>query len=475
MVICKHIRPFWGVPLEEPCSGICRQLAHLMKLTWQTMGPNVGYSIIEADVPQLLGFLGVVEPEVVGPAKTYHGTCDNSLRNNRRYTRRDGEFIIRGMVVSKSLSSSMDTTGVYVLTLTTGVTLKYQSPADPVSYSLLRSFDYLYYPVCFAINVFDTAANVANLVAFHKMGLKDVVNFSFFILALSDFSFSVLTAFVIYGGFVMLLAFPGELWATDIYPFAICFMFYSVVFKDTTVVITAYIAVARCCLVALPLQFKSIFTSGRNRGILVAIVILVTLLHLPLFFTQGVAWRLDPRTNTTRVYMWMLDSRQYTLEYNDIVNKNIVPNTSLAVIIISLVIMSIKLSAASKFRNTLTSKGHDQENILRESDNVKKRFALTSGHLSKKDVRVVKAVCSVAGLYVFSTLPLVFQSLARLIVLDFNFGKRLNNTYNLVLVFTSIVGNFNSAFNFFLYYKYNSKFRNILIAGCLSSVDKETK
>ncbi|KAK0054426.1 neuromedin-U receptor 1 [Biomphalaria pfeifferi] len=357
----------------------------------------------------------------------------------------------------------MATTRGYALTVTLGIrptSVNQPMGADPVSYTLLRFFDYFYYPVCFSLNVIGTLTNIANLVVFFRMGLKDVVNFSFFTLAVSDMLFSVAMAFVVYGGLVLTLAFPRELWAYDLVPFSFNFIFYTVIFKDTTVVITAYIAVARCCLVALPLQFKSIFTSGRTRGVLVTIVVVVTILHLPLYFTQGVAWAFDARTNTTRIYFWQVDARRYTLEYNDIVVKNIIPNTCIAIIIISLVVMSIKLSAASKSRKMMSNNANKQE----EHDLEKKKSS--SHQLSPKDIRVVKAVCSVAALYVFSTLPLVLQSIARLVIPEFNFGKSLKNTYNFVMVFSTTVGNFNSAFNFFLYFKYNTKFRHILLAGC---------
>lgn len=353
------------------------------------------------------------------------------------------------MALNYSISTSVDYTA-HVL--------------DPISGATLKSLNYFYYPVGLAMTMFGTATNVINIVVYLRVGLKDIVSFSFFVLSVSDFCFSFLMGFICFGGYVMALAYPAEPWTLDIFPFVIYFTWYAIIFKDTTVVITAYIAIARCCLVAMPLRFKSIFTRFRTYVSLVTITVVVIILHVPINFTQGLAWVVDPRTNQTRVVLWVTDARVSTLAYHDMVNRNVIPYTSLAVIIISLVVMTSKLIAASNFRHSLSNPKHDDvdETTNEKSGNNTK----SNSKLSARDVRVVKSVCSVAALYVVCILPAVMQSFARLLVPEFNFGRRYTNMYNLVLVVTSTISNINSAVNMFLYYVYNTRFREALISAC---------
>ncbi|KAK0054424.1 neuromedin-U receptor 1 [Biomphalaria pfeifferi] len=307
----------------------------------------------------------------------------------------------------------------------------------------------------FVLQMLGAATNYISIVVFCRAGLRDSVSLSFFVLSLSDFVYMLSNGLGSNLCQLVGMADPGNLVAKDFGVFGNFFIWYIVVFKDYTLTVSAFIAVARCCLVSLPLQFRSVFTLYRTSVSLLVIFIIMVVIHMPMLFTQGLEFSFDLRTNTTRLVSWQGASRKETLAFHDLVVRNIVPYSCIIIIALCLIILTSKLFSASKFRKSLT-KVH--------TDTCKEKFA--EGELSSRDIRVIKAVCFISGSYFIGFLPTAMQSIFRVIFPEFNLGKTYSNSFVLLLCFAVIITYFNSTINIVFYWTYNTKYREQLVIWC---------
>ncbi|GFO40076.1 chemosensory receptor a [Plakobranchus ocellatus] len=318
------------------------------------------------------------------------------------------------------------------------------------------SFITILTPILPIIALFGLIANITNIVVFLKAGIKDNVTTLLISLSVSDMMFLVLvtpslcTRVIIY--FV-----PD--WSWPFYNRLLDELLYwpSYTFYDFSSYISVGLGVTRCACVAMPLQFKSVFTKARTVKAVLVLFILVVSIRVPIMSTYRLVWIKDPRTNSSVVSVAGQDVKSIT-RFNDIVGHTSLPWINFIIMITCVGVIMLKLYQAS-----MAHKYHTATSI---SASRSKQAPEAMGHQgrSAKDLRVIQCVVLICCIFIVSQLPFLTYTTYRLINQQFDTDGRLR-----FLLFTfGAVGRtcsyLNASVNIFVYYNYNRTYRSILLS-----------
>ncbi|CAL1525889.1 unnamed protein product, partial [Lymnaea stagnalis] len=149
------------------------------------------------------------------------------------------------------------------------------------------------------LQVFGLTVNVINLFTYKSIGLKESLNISFWILALSDFMY--LFCCVVYTVCFILAISPLQLQSSiNLFTLISWLSWYQYIFLDTSTCIETYIAVAKCCCVAMPLKFKNVFTFKRTVAVCACAFVANAARHIPTLSTHGLYFQTNPVSNSSR-------------------------------------------------------------------------------------------------------------------------------------------------------------------------------
>ncbi|GFR57744.1 chemosensory receptor C [Elysia marginata] len=151
--------------------------------------------------------------------------------------------------------------------------------------------------------LFGLMSNITNVLVFLKAGVKDNVTVLLLSLAISDLIFLVLISPTI-SVYIIIAMIPSYIWPL---PFHIPLnLFYWPAFTAydlSALIISVSLGLIRCACVAMPLKFKFVFTMSRTVKWVMFIVVLAISLRLPILTVNRLAWRVNPATNKTGVYL----------------------------------------------------------------------------------------------------------------------------------------------------------------------------
>ncbi|GFS05158.1 chemosensory receptor A [Elysia marginata] len=308
------------------------------------------------------------------------------------------------------------------------------------------------WPIIF---LFGLVSNTINIAVFIKTGMKDNVTILLVSLALSDFTFLCL-ATPSMSAFVILTYARNWQWPFD-YRFA-SFLFYWPAFTayDLSAFISVTLSVVRCACVAMPLKFKLVFTTSRTIKMVLLLVILAVSLRVPVLTIFRVAWRTDPSTNVSSVYVRPVN-RVAMSQINDILNRGFVVWFNYAIVITCVSVLSYKLYQASKIRRSCIA-NNQPETIDQASEKT-----ATLG-LSPKDLQVIKSVVLVCSIFILSQLPFMLYSTARLIRPELSASSEYGPLFAIFTNISQTCSYLNASLNIFVYYNYNSRFRAVFLA-----------
>ncbi|XP_005099260.1 uncharacterized protein LOC101858494 [Aplysia californica] len=293
--------------------------------------------------------------------------------------------------------------------------------------------------------------NTINTVVFVRIGMKDIVSISFLALSVSD---------LLYLSFTMIYLIPSTLtfsgrpikWLQSPFTLNSYIVWYAVLFYDLSILITTYIAVARCCCVTLALQFRSFFTLSRTYTVLGVLSVVCLAFHIPMIASQNLQWQTDKKTNKTKLTLVRSDAYPDVQYFHDITNRNVVPYTCLAINITCLAALTFTLKSATQIRNKMA--------ISTSTDgNAGKR----DSKLSTKDIQVVKAVSLVAAMFVFCSLLTTIKALVRRAIPDYDSRGQYRNLFQLTTGVVTIFTYLNATVNITVYYHFNTKYRQSLM------------
>ncbi|GFO31919.1 chemosensory receptor c [Plakobranchus ocellatus] len=223
------------------------------------------------------------------------------------------------------------------------------------------------------------------------------------------------------------------------------------IFNLITILLTIYLAVARCLCVMYPFKFRNIITVRKT--LLVSAIFFITSLgiRLPLITHSGVALKFDPRINSTRYKLWVHPNRETIKDALWIYVDSPVSVGAQITLSVCIVIMVKVLRAAADFRSK-ASAANDTET---DRDDSKEK-------LTPKDARIIKQLFLVSSIFIICNTPKLLTFLTAAIEPDYDLGGRYQNLYQISVSVLVLFDTINSSLNMFVYYFYNAKFKSTL-------------
>lgn len=347
----------------------------------------------------------------------------------------------------------------------TSVVQKEIAVSDPISGDALHTFHLAMSAPWFFICISGITANMVNIYTFNKIGLKDTVTISFFVLAISDLctcSFALLDMSCFFG-YLMGIEFNLFLYLP---PFLVAFFFLILrrMFNTYTILITTFLAVQRCFAVVLPLQVKDIFTRERTFGYFGFIFVFSGTFHI-LFISQHYAFETkDAVTNRTYLTLYVPESKEPIPFMTEIFFGMIVNISCQIIVICCLIFMRIGLKRSENFRNKNRNTPDPTLNPAKSvvADSEQNTVQEDSKNVRSKQSQAVIQVSFVSIIFVITNMPFLSFALANLLKPEIDMLGAWHNVYVLLhnIMFTAEL--INSSVNFIIYFNYNTKFRNSL-------------
>ncbi|GFO28526.1 chemosensory receptor a [Plakobranchus ocellatus] len=311
--------------------------------------------------------------------------------------------------------------------------------------------------LCFPVVVlFGLFTNITNIIVFLKAGVKDNVTTLLISLSVSDMMFLVLVTPSLCT-FIIIYFVPH--WPWPFYDGLIDELLYwpSYTFYDFSSCISVGLGVTRCACVAMPLQFKSVFTKARTVKALFVLFILVVSIRVPIMSTYKLVWIKDPLTNSTTLSVRGQKVESIT-RFNDIVGRTSLPWINFIIMITCVGVIKLKLYQASMAHKYHTSKSSAASGSRQASE------APNHQGRSAKDLRVIQCVVLICCIFIVSQLPFLTYSTYRLTNPQFDTTGRLRFLFFTLGAIGRIFAYLNASVNIFVYYNYNRTYRSILLS-----------
>ncbi|XP_005097038.1 uncharacterized protein LOC101860565 [Aplysia californica] len=231
-------------------------------------------------------------------------------------------------------------------------------------------------------------------------------------------------------------------------------------FVDTSLFLTVFVSLERCPCVTWPLKFKTLFTTKSSAVICSSILCCTIVSYIPVQISHGVSEQYDVSINRTRLIMWYSEDREDLIKFSNSFHRLFLHNVSPASITLSAVFMAVCLRASAVFGQKATSAepGDNKNN---------------SGAMSKKDSRVVTMVFLVAVVCILLLLPSMLFVSARRALPDLGHRPGYQNLIYTFVGITYMSTIINANVNIFIYYNFNSRYRQFLqkyMTHCANSV-----
>ncbi|KAK6962969.1 P2Y purinoceptor 2 [Biomphalaria glabrata] len=297
------------------------------------------------------------------------------------------------------------------------------------------------------LTAFTILSNIVNMIVFERLDITNRVNFTLFCLSWSDllgaFFLTIMT--VGYAGDVQLGSFVLDGYSLQTFVWT-----FRTVCVDLSSGLTIFISIERCICVTRPFFFNTSFIARHGKKIVVITIVFFIFYYLPI--GTGVYFRatFNGETNTTKYFMIFTDLNISYQKFNDSFMGSLVfvVGPILAFICSVLLLRGLKRSSAVRMRNA------ESTHFVQPCN---------GQYLSNKERRMVKMVFVLTWLYLVSTLP---QG-AAVVIYDYyhtyDSEEKETETRNLILIveplnyyITCVYG----AFSFFVYYFFNSSYRN---------------
>ncbi|GFN85180.1 chemosensory receptor c [Plakobranchus ocellatus] len=317
------------------------------------------------------------------------------------------------------------------------------------------------------------------------MGLRDNVTITLLVLSMSDLINLILNCPTAVAR-IILEEKPSHEWPFDHMILIAGIYWYAYVFYDYSSMVSVFLAVVRCLCVAKPLAFKFLVTKARTLISLVTIFIFSIILRIPVFTVFQLASVKHPRTNSSFVQLVISSDYSKMYRVNDIMNRTIISWLAYTTVTVCVFIMVYKLKQASNFRRSaagledtkgnktvLVKNERSEELSVPDTDlainkeskpTSPKRQIPSAEKLSTKDLQVVQSVTLICIIFILSQLPFQVTSVYRLIEPEFDNRGRLSHLFKIASYVTKTFGLLNASVNFFVYIRYNSRYRETLRA-----------
>ncbi|GFN90451.1 chemosensory receptor c [Plakobranchus ocellatus] len=276
---------------------------------------------------------------------------------------------------------------------------------------------------------------------------------------------------------------------------------YARIFYVTSVILTVFAASQKSVCVAFPLTFRFFFTRKRSAICVALIFVSVVISYLPSLTTHRLLPTFSVRFNRTRWRYSARDKalRQSTLDFHNMASFVFLPFISQAIVIFCLLVLIVKLKAAAKTRREMTGGGIEECDPSGEksadgknnptmsegkqtpgkasatdaSDSKAKKDNQENTNFSDKELRVIKSVSLVCGIFIGGTIPYSLINMTRFIFPPFSDGGSYSSLYFLIVSLQGMWYYGSTALNIVVYYKYNTKYKKAFQSHVLCFKEKK--
>ena len=299
------------------------------------------------------------------------------------------------------------------------------------------------------VGIFGIISNILVLTTFLKIGFEESINISFFALGILDLG---LTITMSWGGILNLLILTETRLPFDASNISTVTVYWPAEgLEKTTTCITACIAVERLVSVVFPLHVKKIMTRRKTAIVLGLIFLLVFGPTNMSAFISKLEWVFDPAMNETILRSNREARDNFHLGYllHEFLHMHliiVVHFTGLTILWISTIFLAITLSRNMKAR----------ESSLGQSVTVASQV---------KNIRVIKTVLLIAGVYLACSTPKTVWSLIAAFDDRFTVDGVYFRSYMIIAVSCVLLSLVNSSVNIFIYFNMTTKSRDSVIVA----------
>lgn len=319
--------------------------------------------------------------------------------------------------------------------------------------------------------------NCMNIIAYAVIGFQDYATIYFFALSVSDLV-SIVIFLAITVSCLIKIHVPDL--PVNIFDLVYILSSYLNIVNDISSVLKTYIAIQQGCCVALPFHVKHLFTRRRNTAIVVSVYMFCIACYLPSVCLKSLREVTDPSTNRTEIALYLTNGWIPADSFVIIFNRTILICTCHILILISLLIIASGLSASLRYQQhalvgdyskidprngrrddlqkpDLTPTDMDQNTaqytVQGQLQPVERKL-----HWKSKELRILKQVTMVSGIFFACNIPAVVIAIANRVVPDFEYRDIYNNLIWVLFTCSYFARLLNSSTTYFIYCHFNSKF-----------------
>ena len=331
-----------------------------------------------------------------------------------------------------------------------------------------------------------TVLNLLNIIVFMNMGTIDSITVCFISLSLFDFiSMLIKTINALLSLFVDF----GAPWSRDFHAYVFVLNLAYSIAMDWSSSVTTYIALQRGLCVALPFLTRHMFNRNRSLAILVIVFTLLLACAMPRSTFIRLQPIPDPMVNSSQMLMirFLEPWKQFDSFYIIFV-KTILVCIEYVVMVVCSVAISLSMRSSIQLKlysSTLSSQPQPNDSQTPEGRGKSKPYTNKTqmnddrevtagttatkrdGPVKKKDTKevlVVKQSLTVVIVHVVLNTPRMLAIFYKVIEPRYQIGGQFNNLFFVVFTAINVCDAINATVNFFVYVKFNSKFRLYLAA-----------
>ena len=343
---------------------------------------------------------------------------------------------------------------------------------------------FLYFLGCPVMQLLGMSTNLINVTVFLRAGLSDGMAVTFLGLAVSDLLYNV---FYFIGRLLNAVQriFQEKPYINTLH-LSYVLAKHGRMWFNVSILLTVFAAVQKCACIAIPFTFRHFFTRRKSAITIVSVYVTVITYFLPYLSLDRFLPYTERRTNRTRLG-YSLRDRKLAERIDDFVtlaNRVVLPYVSQVLLIICVLIMTLKLRSAAEARRKMTSvnsgsdaglsgvtSGPPSDQRARMNPDSDKTTNDSKNILNPKELRVVRSVNILCGVFIAGTTPQTVIEALALAFGDFGDFGRYSSLYYFtqgVQQFIEITG---TAVNILVYFHFNSKYRRTFLTLFRCNID----
>ncbi|XP_059169384.1 uncharacterized protein LOC131951115 [Physella acuta] len=180
-----------------------------------------------------------------------------------------------------------------------------------------------------------------------------------------------------------------------------------------------------------------------------------------MYTTTGFVVSVNPRTNITQIVAWFSKDYRSVVEFNNLVNNTVYPNTVFFIVLGCSVVLSNALVKASTIRLKLMTPQNKSRQTNTSDHHNNDEFTTLSGVLNKKDIHVIKQVVAISISLMATVLVKSVTGLTEVLVPGFSDRGKYLRLYLIVATLCYTCTHVHAGLQLVMYYKFNSQYRRI--------------